>query len=162
MADYDFRTPLHLAAEEMHAPCVELLLASRADVNAADRWGSTPLAGVEALIAVGEDSAGGAAQGTWTRGRFGGGRLGAAQRRERGSSGACGRSRARMWKNVGARAGAEPAESPANVRQGVGPDSAKAGPESEPISARFRPHLGHSEKGNDSGTLIEQLPHEVG
>mmetsp|Transcript_119754 Transcript_119754/g.298737 ORF Transcript_119754/g.298737 Transcript_119754/m.298737 type:complete len:800 (-) Transcript_119754:221-2620(-) len=53
MGDYDFRTPLHLAAEEFHAPCVRLLLDAGAETNVEDRWGTTPLAGVEALLALG-------------------------------------------------------------------------------------------------------------
>lgn len=53
--DYDLRTPLHLAAEEFQLECVELLLAGQADVNAADRWGTTPLSGVEALIHMTDD-----------------------------------------------------------------------------------------------------------
>lgn len=43
-ADFDSRTALHVAACEGHADVIKLLLASGADVNAHDRWGSTPLA----------------------------------------------------------------------------------------------------------------------
>ena len=42
-ADYDLRTPLHLASSEGHDAVVEALIASGADVNAADRWGNRPL-----------------------------------------------------------------------------------------------------------------------
>lgn len=56
MSDYDLRTPLHLAAEECHMQCVEVLLKCEADVNAADRWGTTPLGGIEALMHVSEDT----------------------------------------------------------------------------------------------------------
>eukprot|EP00898_Chlorokybus_atmophyticus_P005628 jgi/Chlat1/6066/Chrsp4S06345 len=42
-ADYDGRTPLHLAASEGKKSIVELLLAAGARVNAVDRWGGTPL-----------------------------------------------------------------------------------------------------------------------
>ena len=41
--DYDKRRPLHLAASEGQLECVELLLASQANVNVLDRWGRTPL-----------------------------------------------------------------------------------------------------------------------
>mmetsp|Transcript_9774 Transcript_9774/g.13159 ORF Transcript_9774/g.13159 Transcript_9774/m.13159 type:complete len:705 (-) Transcript_9774:69-2183(-) len=42
-ADYDLRTPLHLAASNGHADIVEFLVAEGAAVNAEDRWGGTPL-----------------------------------------------------------------------------------------------------------------------
>ncbi len=42
-ADYDFRTALHIAAAEGHGEVVKLLIEFKANVNAADRWGSTPL-----------------------------------------------------------------------------------------------------------------------
>ena len=43
-ADYDRRTPLHLAAAEGHSHVVQYLLAQGVDVNPQDRWGNTPLA----------------------------------------------------------------------------------------------------------------------
>lgn len=42
-ADYDKRTPLHLAATEGHVSICVLLIENGADVNARDRWGQTPL-----------------------------------------------------------------------------------------------------------------------
>jgi ankyrin repeat protein len=42
-ADYDRRTPLHIAAAEGALPAVEALVAAGADVGAKDRWGFTPL-----------------------------------------------------------------------------------------------------------------------
>lgn len=42
-ADYDRRTPLHLAATEGHADVVALLIENGAHVDSEDRWGSTPL-----------------------------------------------------------------------------------------------------------------------
>lgn len=42
-ADYDRRTPLHIAAAEGHLKICALLLERGADVNAKDRWGHTPL-----------------------------------------------------------------------------------------------------------------------
>ena len=42
-ADYDFRTALHIAASEGYLDIVKLLIDFKANVNAADRWGSTPL-----------------------------------------------------------------------------------------------------------------------
>lgn len=42
-ADYDGRTALMLACAEGHVASIELLLVNGADVNARDRWGSTPL-----------------------------------------------------------------------------------------------------------------------
>ena len=42
-ADYDGRTPLHLAAVEGHGDAVRYLLAQGVDVNPLDRWGNTPL-----------------------------------------------------------------------------------------------------------------------
>ena len=42
-ADYDRRTPLHLAASEGNARIVEYLLDSGGDMHAKDRWGGTPL-----------------------------------------------------------------------------------------------------------------------
>ncbi|TFJ86293.1 hypothetical protein NSK_002501 [Nannochloropsis salina CCMP1776] len=43
VADYDKRTPLHLAASEGRLDCVKLLLEYWADVNPIDRMGGTPL-----------------------------------------------------------------------------------------------------------------------
>lgn len=42
-ADYDCRTPLHLAAAEGYSDLVTILLEYGADIRARDRWGSTPL-----------------------------------------------------------------------------------------------------------------------
>lgn len=42
-ADYDRRTPLHLAATEGHDKVVEILISYGADLDAEDRWGSTPV-----------------------------------------------------------------------------------------------------------------------
>ena len=43
IADYDLRTPLHLAAAEGHIDVVRYMLAHGADPNPADRWGNTPV-----------------------------------------------------------------------------------------------------------------------
>jgi glutaminase len=43
VADYDYRTPLHLACGEGHWHTALFLLANGADPSAADRWGNTPL-----------------------------------------------------------------------------------------------------------------------
>lgn len=45
--DYDRRSALHLAAAEGHESAVSFLLDARADVNAQDRWGGTPLKDAE-------------------------------------------------------------------------------------------------------------------
>eukprot|EP00802_Teleaulax_amphioxeia_P008010 Tamp_08018.p1 GENE.Tamp_08018~~Tamp_08018.p1 ORF type:complete len:643 (-),score=136.48 Tamp_08018:467-2137(-) len=45
--DYDRRSALHLAAAEGHASVAEFLVGARADVNARDRWGNTPLRDAE-------------------------------------------------------------------------------------------------------------------
>lgn len=42
-ADYDLRTPLHLAAAEGHLTAVRWLVCQGADLDARDRWGGTPL-----------------------------------------------------------------------------------------------------------------------
>ncbi|MEM7449514.1 MAG: glutaminase A [Myxococcota bacterium] len=41
-ADYDFRTPLHLAAAEGHLDIVRYLVSNGANLNARDRWGTIP------------------------------------------------------------------------------------------------------------------------
>ena len=41
--DYDTRSALHLAASEGNGPIVDFLLRNKADINAKDRWGGTPL-----------------------------------------------------------------------------------------------------------------------
>ena len=46
-ADYDFRIALHLAAEEGRMEACRFLLERGCDVNAQDRWGTTPLSGAE-------------------------------------------------------------------------------------------------------------------
>ena len=43
LADYDARTPLHLAAAEGHLQIVEYFVAQRANIRPKDRWGNTPL-----------------------------------------------------------------------------------------------------------------------
>jgi len=43
IADYDYRTPMHLAACEGHAHITEWLLGMGANPAPRDRWGSTPL-----------------------------------------------------------------------------------------------------------------------
>ena len=47
-ADYDKRTPLHLAASEGHINVVKYLLAKNVNANCKDRWGNTPLSEIEA------------------------------------------------------------------------------------------------------------------
>ena len=42
-ADYDGRTPLHLAASENQLESLSYLLHHKVDINACDRWGNTPL-----------------------------------------------------------------------------------------------------------------------
>ncbi|MEM7025978.1 MAG: ankyrin repeat domain-containing protein, partial [Pseudomonadota bacterium] len=43
LADYDLRSPLHLAAAEGHDEVVSYFLAQDVDPNPRDRWGDTPL-----------------------------------------------------------------------------------------------------------------------
>jgi len=43
IADYDSRTPLHISASEGRFEAVKFLVERGADVNAHDRWGSSPL-----------------------------------------------------------------------------------------------------------------------
>ena len=43
VADYDLRTPLHLAAAEGHLEVMKYLLALGVSPNPKDRWGNTPL-----------------------------------------------------------------------------------------------------------------------
>jgi len=43
VADYDLRTPLHLASAEGHLQVVQYLIAHEVNVNPLDRWGCTPL-----------------------------------------------------------------------------------------------------------------------
>ncbi len=42
-ADYDMRTPLHLAASEGHEEVVKYFIKQQIDLNPRDRWGGTPL-----------------------------------------------------------------------------------------------------------------------
>jgi glutaminase len=51
-ADYDGRTPLHLAAAERRTEAVELLLRLGANRDAVDRWGSTARADAERVGAT--------------------------------------------------------------------------------------------------------------
>jgi len=44
LADYDLRSPLHLAAAEGHLDVVRYFIAQQAELNPLDRWGNTPLA----------------------------------------------------------------------------------------------------------------------
>jgi glutaminase len=64
-ADYDFRTPLHLAAAEGHVEVLRYFVAHGINPNPRDRWGNTPLqdaarhgqtAAVELLRAHGAES----------------------------------------------------------------------------------------------------------
>jgi len=55
-ADYDLRTPLHLAAANHNEKIVRMLLAAGAKVGAEDRWGSTPLSdAMRSGVRLGED-----------------------------------------------------------------------------------------------------------
>ena len=46
-ADYDWRTPLHLAAAEGHKEVVQYFITQGVDLNPQDRWGNTPLSEAE-------------------------------------------------------------------------------------------------------------------
>lgn len=41
--NYDSRTPLHIACADAHFDAAQFLIAAKAEVNASDRWGHTPL-----------------------------------------------------------------------------------------------------------------------
>jgi glutaminase len=53
-ADYDRRTPLHLAAAEGHDHVVQYLIAQGVDLDPQDRWGHTPL---DEAVRHGQDTA---------------------------------------------------------------------------------------------------------
>ena len=52
LPDYDFRTPLHLAASEGRAQVLKLLLKNGGKVDVVDRWGHTPYHDAKDIVAM--------------------------------------------------------------------------------------------------------------